>query len=90
MQAQWARDITRECRELEIAVFGKQWGSYASNPLVTELGYPPSQAELRDPKTNGKGGALLDGMLLRDFPAATAAAAAAMRHSKNPTDQETA
>ncbi len=68
MQAQWARDITRECVELEIPVFGKQWGSYNSNPLVTEQQYSLSQAELHDPRTNGKGGALLDGRLWRQFP----------------------
>ena len=50
------------------AFFLKQWGTYRSNPLVQEDGLPLADAQDRDPRTNGKGGALLDGRLHRDFP----------------------
>ena len=53
--------------ELE-AVFGKQWGAYEDNPLVTEQGLTIPRARETDPVSNGKGGALLDGRLWREFP----------------------
>lgn len=68
MKPDWARRITAECGEREIACFGKQWGSYASSPLVQERGLSASEARRLDPPTNGKGGALLDGRLWREFP----------------------
>ena len=68
MQPDWARRITRECQDLGIAVFGKQWGSYASNPMTAEQGIPARTVRLHDPETNGKGGALLDGQTWRQFP----------------------
>ncbi|NBV42667.1 hypothetical protein EBR96_07870, partial [bacterium] len=48
--------------------FHKQWGHYASNPLVAERGLPVWDAEALDPPSNGKGGGLLDGRLWREFP----------------------
>ena len=68
MEPGWARAIVAETRELKVAVFGKQWGSYASNPLVIEQCFTESRARELDPPGNGKGGALLDGMMLREFP----------------------
>ena len=68
MNARWVRDITQECKKLDIPVFGKQWGSYASNPLVQEQGMDSKGARKIDPEQNGKGGALLDGELHRNFP----------------------
>lgn len=68
LDAAWVRAITLECVTRGIAVFGKQWGAYANNPLVTEEGMPPHVARLRDPPGHGKGGALLDGVLVREFP----------------------
>ena len=65
---QWIRDAVADCERQGVAVFHKQWGSYRSNPLVFELGLTPYEAERRDPKENGKGGALLDGRLWRQFP----------------------
>ena len=67
-EATWMRDITRECMEGGIPVFGKQWGSYEANPMVTEGGIPLPEARLMDPGENGKGGALLDGRMWREFP----------------------
>ena len=72
MTPEWARAITRQCSDLGIAVFGKQWGSYASNPEVAENGRTRREAERLDPKSNGKGGALLNAHgkaeLFREFP----------------------
>ena len=64
----WARHVRDQCCALGIAFFHKQWGTYWSNPLVQEGGLLLAEAERRDPRTNGKGGALLDGRLHRDFP----------------------
>jgi protein gp37 len=68
MHPTWARHVRDQCRALDIAFFHKQWGTYRSNPLVQENGLSLPEAERRDPRTNGKGGALLDGRLHRDFP----------------------
>ena len=65
----WARKINRECGELGVKVFGKQWGTYRNNPLVLERGMSVKEAMKIDPVTNGKGGAMLDGHLApREFP----------------------
>ena len=66
----WIRSITRECCQQRIAVFGKQWGSYPANPLVTEAEIPIAKVRKMDPEENGKGGAQLDGRLWREFPRA--------------------
>lgn len=57
-----ARDITKS---ESAAFFHKQWGHYVDNPLVRQ-GMPISEAKIADP--HGKGGALLDGVLWREFP----------------------
>ena len=49
-------------------MFGKQWGAYQDNPLVTQRGFTMPRAQEIDPVSNGKGGALLDGRLWREFP----------------------
>jgi len=68
MHPAWARHVRDQCCALGIAFFHKQWGTYWSNPLVQEDGLLLAEAERCDPRTNGKGGALLDGRLHRDFP----------------------
>lgn len=68
MNPQWARDLLMDCRARGIPYFLKQWGTYRSNPFVVEKGLSTAHAELKDPKTNGKGGGLLDGRLWREFP----------------------
>ena len=67
--AEWAREVTADCRDFEIAVWGKQWGTYASNPLVVRVGRTTAEAAELDPPDHGKGGALLHGELLRELPA---------------------
>ena len=68
MNPQWARDIVADCDALAIPAFLKQWGTYKSNPLVFEHGKDHQLAQHYDQPTNGKGGALLDGRLIREFP----------------------
>lgn len=63
----WARAMQRQCADLGIAYFHKQWGHYGNNPIFLD-GFSRSHAEVADPKTNGKGGGLLDGKLFREFP----------------------
>jgi protein gp37 len=66
MDPQWARDIIADCRRKGVVPFHKQWGTYQSNPLVVAQGMSPTQAERHDPF--GKGGGLIDGKLVREFP----------------------
>jgi len=64
----WSRSARDQCAEQGVAYFLKQHGTYASNPLVLERGVSVREAMTIDPPANGKGGALLDGRLWRDFP----------------------
>jgi protein gp37 len=66
MKAAWVRNIIADCREFGVVPFFKQWGSYQNNPLVTENGWDIKRAQLVDAR--GKGGCMLDGKLIRDFP----------------------
>jgi protein gp37 len=66
LDPQWVRDIIADCRREGVAPFHKQWGTYASNPLVVEQGM--SIAEARAIDKYGKGGGLVDGKLVREFP----------------------
>jgi protein gp37 len=62
----WVRDIVADCRCKNVAAFHKQWGAYQSNPLVVEQGMSIAEAKSLD--HFGKGGGLLDGKLVREFP----------------------
>jgi protein gp37 len=64
----WTREVRDQCAQQGVAYFAKQWGTYASNPLVWEQGMSEQEAAAIDPPSNGKGGALIDGRLWRDFP----------------------
>lgn len=66
MDAAWMRDIIKDCEELGVAPFFKQWGTVKNNPLVSEQGINAKAVAAADP--NGKGGGLLDGQLYREFP----------------------
>jgi protein gp37 len=63
---QWIRDIAIWCEIYDTPLFHKQWGSYASNPLVYENGLTHKQAKDKD--QHGKGGSLLDGELIKQWP----------------------
>jgi protein gp37 len=65
---EWTREVRDQAASAGIALLHKQWGHYASNPLVVEQGMTEAQAKQLDPPHNGKGGALLDGRLWREFP----------------------
>lgn len=62
----WIRHITALCQQHGIAVFGKQWGTYLANPLSYAVSL--DTVKEHDPPENGKGGALLDGVLHREIP----------------------
>lgn len=64
----WTREVRDQAQAQGVFFFHKQWGTYASNPLVSEHGMTATDAERLDPPENGKGGALLDGRLWREFP----------------------
>jgi protein gp37 len=66
MSPQWARDIIADCRQKGVVPFHKQWGSYQNNPLVVEQGMSVENAKQLD--SFGKGGGLIDGELVREFP----------------------
>jgi protein gp37 len=66
VKAQWVRDIVADCRRNAVASFHKQWGTYRNNPLVVNKGMSIDQAKTLD--KFGKGGGLIDGELIREFP----------------------
>jgi protein gp37 len=66
LKPRWIRNIIRECQDRGVAVFHKQWGTYQNNPLVLEQALSPSEAKAID--HFGKGGGLVDGQLVREFP----------------------
>jgi len=66
MNPQWARDIVADCRRKGVAAFHKQWGDYRNNPLVREQGLSIKDTKAFD--SYGKGGGLVDGKLVREFP----------------------
>jgi protein gp37 len=66
LKPQWVRDVIADCQRSGIAPFHKQWGTYASNPLVVEKGMSIKDAKALD--EFGKGGGLVDGKLVREFP----------------------
>jgi Protein of unknown function (DUF5131) len=66
INAQWVRDIIADCRRRGVTPFHKQWGTYSNNPLVTEQGISIKEALALD--KYGKGGGLVDGVLVRQYP----------------------
>lgn len=67
----WVREILAWCELYDVPAFHKQWGIYASNPLVCERGLSVAEAEAID--NHGKGGSLIDGALVKNWPHARAA-----------------
>lgn len=66
----WIREIRDQCQATKTAFFHKQWGKAANNPLghVTGLTGRALVEFIAEVDDNGKGGALLDGRLWREFP----------------------
>ena len=67
MDPQWVTDMVDDCVDADVPTFFKQWGSYGNNPL-THAGAALNDVQQLDPKTNGKGGALLNNRLWRQSP----------------------
>jgi phage protein Gp37/Gp68 len=51
---QWIRDIIEDCRRRGVMPFHKQWGSYASNPLVVEDGLSIAEVKRLEPVWQGR------------------------------------
>ena len=66
LKPRWIRNIIKDCQDRDVAIFHKQWGTYQNNPLVAEQGLTPSEAKAID--DFGKGGGLVNGLLVREFP----------------------
>lgn len=66
LKPRWVRDVITDCRHCGVAPFHKQRGSYHNNPLVVEQGKTTREAQEKD--AEGKGGGLVDGKLVREFP----------------------
>ncbi len=66
VKRRWIRDIIADCRHHGVAMFHKQWGVYRNNPLVVKQGMSIEEAKVLD--KCGKGGGLVDGELVREFP----------------------
>lgn len=66
MEAEWVDDVLADCEAFGIAPFFKQWGNYANNPLTGSPSMTRSEQKQTDPF--GKGGGLVAGALVRDFP----------------------
>lgn len=66
MDSRWVRDIIQDCEAFGVAPFFKQWGAFGNNPLTSEDGLAVDEVKKID--GNGKGGGLLDGKIVRQFP----------------------
>lgn len=68
-RAEWVREVRDQCVAQGKAFFHKQWGGAANNPLAAEKpsGTPLNQW-IRQVDPHGKGGAMLDGRLWREYP----------------------
>jgi protein gp37 len=69
VKRQWIRDVIADCRQHGVAPFHKQWGSYENNPLVVNKGMSVKEAKGLD--AFGKGGGLVDGKRVWEFPASS-------------------
>ena len=68
MSPNWVTNIMADCVKFGVAPFFKQWGNYANNPLT---GQPSlSLRDRKDIDPHGKGGGLVDGQIVREFPSA--------------------
>lgn len=66
MKAEWVDDALEDCRRRGVAPFFKQWGQFENNPLTGNCNLPRSELQRLDP--HGKGGGLVDGTIVRQFP----------------------
>ena len=66
LQPAWVENILEDCRKHRIAPFFKQWGQYENNPLTGQMNLSKSDMMGIDPY--GKGGGLVNGEIVREFP----------------------
>ena len=66
LEPQWVDDMLADCGRWQVPAFFKQWGSYANNPLTNGAGMSLTDRKAIDPY--GKGGGLVGGRLIREFP----------------------
>lgn len=66
MNPAWAHNIVADCRSFGVSPFFKKWGAPGNNPLVQNG--EVSSEELKTVDPHGKGGGLLNGKLIREFP----------------------
>jgi protein gp37 len=65
----WVREVRDQCTAAHVAFFHKQWGKPKFNPLAAQCPAGEKVADfIKRVDSNGKGGALLDGKLWRQFP----------------------
>jgi protein gp37 len=69
MRIEWVRSIRDQCLAAGVAFFHKQYGLARNNPLANEAPAECSAAAwVKQVDPLGKGGALVDGVLWRQFP----------------------
>lgn len=66
MQPSWVEDILDDCHRFGVSPFFKQWGNFENNPLTGMHSLNKKQLAEADPF--GKGGGLVAGRLVREFP----------------------
>lgn len=67
---EWVREVRDQCIAQNVPHFFKQWGHWRNNPLQEQAPKGTSPGEhVKTVDPNGKGGALLDGRLWREYPA---------------------
>lgn len=64
----FTREVNVACVAQSVPHFHKQWGNIESNPLCYEQKMDHRAAYAIDSRNNGKGGALIDGVLWRQWP----------------------
>lgn len=67
MATGWVDDAIADCRRAGVAPFFKQWGTYANNPLIDR-----GRVKAAELDPHGKGGGLVNGKMVREFPASRA------------------
>jgi protein gp37 len=66
MSERWVHAVLDDCLREGVAPFFKQWGTYTNNPLKLDQSLSTAAVAVRDP--HGKGGGLVRGRLLREYP----------------------
>jgi protein gp37 len=65
VKRRWIQDVIADCRDHDVAVFHKQWGTYQNNPLVVKRGMTIEDAKVLD--NTGRAAAWLMASLSENF-----------------------